>query len=152
MDDDDDRSVWQIVVGLGPGTTTPDSSDSEEIPPIARALEKSAHSVRGVNRIPCYTEYGPSIEVAAFAQRAFGEDVDPSTLPVECSLFVYATDAEIDELAQVIVTDLGVDRNGYSTAVGGHVSLGLRPISMQDPSNGFYQHLVDQYQDQVASD
>ncbi|TCJ96878.1 hypothetical protein [Nocardia alba] len=152
MDDDDDRSVWQIVVGLGPGTTTHDSVDSEEIPPIARALEESAHRVRGVNRIPCYTEYGPSIEIAAFAQRAFGENIDPSTLPVECSLAVYATDAELDELTQAIVADLGVDRDGYSTAVGGHVSLGLRPISIQDPSNGFYRHLVDQYQDHVASD
>ncbi|WP_063057257.1 hypothetical protein [Nocardia salmonicida] len=148
MDDDDERSVWQIVVGLGlPEEASPDSG-GEGIHPIAGALEESVHRIRGVNRIPCYTEFGPSNEIAAFAQRAFGEGVDPSTLPVECSLSVYASDAEVDELAQAIVRDLGVDRSGYSIEVGRHVSLGLRSISLQDPSNSFYQHLVDQYQDQ----
>ncbi|WP_157106404.1 hypothetical protein [Nocardia alba] len=31
-----------------------------------------------MNHIPCYTD-GPSIEITAFMQRAFGEDIDPST-------------------------------------------------------------------------
>ncbi|WP_431957751.1 hypothetical protein [Nocardia lijiangensis] len=151
--DDDDRQVWQVAVGLGlPDATGPGSQESEEIHPIALALEESAHRIRGVNRIPCYTEFGPVIEIATFAQRARGNDYDPMTVPVECSLAVYATEEELDELVRAVVEDLGVDEHGYSTAAGRKVTLGLRYISLESPEHSFYQHLVDQYRNRVGSD
>lgn len=145
--DDDDRQVWQITVGLG----VPDATEreSEGIHPVALALEESVHRIRGVNRIPCYTEFGPVMDVMMFAQRALGDDYDPATAPVECSVAVYATDEELDELVRAVVQDLGVDKEGYSSTAGRAVRLGLRPISLEDPANSFYQHLVDQYEDRV---
>ncbi|MEV0032952.1 hypothetical protein [Nocardia sp. NPDC050793] len=144
--DDDDRQVWQVAIGLGlPDTAGPGSRESEEIHPIALALEESAHRIRGVNRIPCYTEFGPVIEIAAFARRAYGDDYDPAAIPVECSLAIYVTEEELDELVQAVVEDLGVDEHGYSTVAGRKVTLGLRSISLDSPDNSFYQHLVDQY-------
>ncbi|MEU1955230.1 hypothetical protein [Nocardia rhamnosiphila] len=146
--DDDNRQVWQITVGLGVPEATVDAGDTEGIHPIALVLEESAHKIRGVNRIPCYTEFGPVVDVMSFAQRSLGDAYDPATAPVECSLAVYATDEELDELVHAVVEDLGVDKDGYSSSAGKKVTLGLRPISLEDPESSFYQHLVDQYTDQ----
>lgn len=140
----DDRQVWQITVGLG--VPDPAETESEGIHQIALALEESVHRIRGVNRIPCYTEFGPVMDVMMFAQRALDEGYDPATAPVECSLAVYATDKELDELIHAVVEALEVDKQGYSSTVGGEVRLGLNLLSLDNPDNSFYRHLVDQFQ------
>jgi hypothetical protein len=150
---DDEHHVWEFAVGLGlPDATGPGSLDGEGIHPIALLLEESAHRVGGVNRIPCFTAFGPVIEFDEFAQRAWGASYDRARVPVECRLAVYVTDNELDELVQAIVEDLGVDKDGYSVATGCRVTIGLRPISLQSPENSFYQHLVDQRRDEQSAD
>ncbi|MEV4129535.1 hypothetical protein [Nocardia sp. NPDC049707] len=144
--DDDDRRVWQIAVGLGlPAATGPGSLSSDEIHPIALQLEESAHRVRGLNRIPCYTEFGPVLELDEFAHRFRGEEYDPAKVPVECTLAVYVTDTELDELLRTVVADLGIGDDGYSTSAGREVTVGLRAISLESPDNSFYRQLVDQF-------
>ncbi|WP_040870660.1 hypothetical protein [Nocardia exalbida] len=81
-----------------------------------------------------------------------GDAYDPARIPVECRLAVYATDDELDELVLAVAEDLGLDQDGYSTVVGRKVTLGLRAISLESPENRFYQHLVDQHQDQPTTD
>ncbi|MEV0293271.1 hypothetical protein [Nocardia sp. NPDC050710] len=146
--DDDEHQVWEFAVGLGlPDATGPGSLDGDGIHPIALALEESAHRIRGVNRIPCYTAFGPVAAFDEFAQRAWGDAYDPARVPVECRLAVYVTDDELDELVLAVAEDLGIDEDGYSTAVDRKITLGLRAISLESPENSFYQHLVDQYRD-----
>lgn len=56
---------------FGPSAITgPGSGESEGIHPITLASEESAHRVRGTNRIPCFTSFGPILEIAEFADRA----------------------------------------------------------------------------------
>ncbi|WP_141718055.1 hypothetical protein [Nocardia altamirensis] len=151
--DDDDRRIWQIAVGLGlPDPTGPGSLASEEIHPIALILEGSAHRIRGVNRIPCYTEFGQVSEIDNLAERLQGDAYDPATVPVECTLTVYIADDELDELLPVIMEDLGIDQGGYSAAAGRTVTLGLRDISSRSEPNGVYQGLIDQHESQSGLD
>ncbi|QIS09669.1 hypothetical protein [Nocardia arthritidis] len=150
---DDERRIWQVAVGLGlPDPTGPGSLDSEEIHPIALMLEESAHRIRGVNRIPCYTEFGPVIEIAEFAERVRGDAYDPAAVPVECTLTVYATDDELDELLPAIVADLGIDEHNYSAAAARTVTIGLRDIETRAEAPASYQHLVDQYRNRAVLD
>ncbi|BDU00730.1 hypothetical protein [Nocardia sputorum] len=151
--DDDEHEVWEFAVGLGlPDATRPGALHGEGIHPVALALEESTHRIRGVNRIPCFTSFGPVTAVDEFAQRAWGDAYDPARVPVECRLAVYVTDEELDELVPAVVADLGIDEDGYSTVVGRTVTVGLRAISLESPENSFYQHLVDQYRDQPTAD
>ncbi|MEV6427680.1 hypothetical protein [Nocardia sp. NPDC051463] len=154
--EDDDRRIWQRAVGLGlPDSTGPGSRGSDEIHPIALKLEESAHGIRGVNRIPCYTEFGPIIEFDEFAHRVRGDAYDPATVPVECTLAVYVTADELDELDELlraVMEDLGVADDGYSAAADRKVTVGLRANSPESPDASFYQHLVDQYQNQIGAD
>ncbi|MEU5757643.1 hypothetical protein [Nocardia sp. NPDC047648] len=135
-----------------PDATGPGALDGEGIHPVALALEESTHRIRGVNRIPCFTSFGPVTAVDEFAQRAWGDAYDPARVPVECRLAVYATDDELEELVPAIVEDLGIDEDGTSTVVGRKVTIGLRAISSESPENSFYQHLVNQYRDQPTTD
>ncbi|MBF6472766.1 MULTISPECIES: hypothetical protein [Nocardia] len=151
--DDNERQVWEFAVGLGlPDATGPGALDGEGIHPVALALEESTHRIRGVNRIPCFTSFGPVTAVDEFAQRAWGDAYDPARVPVDCRLAVYVTDDELGELVLAVAEDLGLDEDGYSTVVGRKVNLGLRAISLESPENAFYQHLVDQYRDQPTTD
>ncbi|MBF6224974.1 hypothetical protein IU470_07605 [Nocardia abscessus] len=151
--DDDERQVWEFAVGLGlPDATGPGALDGEGIHPVALALEESTHRIRGVNRIPCFTSFGPVTAVDEFAQRAWGDAYNPACVPVECRLAVYVTDDELDELVLEVVADLGIDVDGYSSVVGRKVTLGLRTISLESPENRFFQHLVDQYRDRPTTD
>lgn len=148
---DDDRRIWQVAVGLGlPDLTGPGSLASEEIHPIALMLEESVHRIRGVNRIPCYTEFGMVSEIDNWAERIQGEAYDPATVPVECTLTVYVADDELDELLPVIMEDLGMDQDGYSAAAGRMVTLELRDISSRSEPNGIYQGLIDQHRNQTG--
>ncbi|MFD4456993.1 hypothetical protein [Nocardia sp. NPDC058480] len=150
--DDDEREVWEFAVGLGlPDETGPGALDGEGIHPIALALEESVHRIEGVNRIPCYTSFGPVTAFDEFAQRAWGDAHDAARVPAECCLAVYVTDDELDVLVTAVVEDLGIAAGGYSTAADRNVTVGLRAISMDSPENGFYQHLVDQYRDQTSA-
>ncbi|WP_067862814.1 hypothetical protein [Nocardia shimofusensis] len=143
---EEDRSVWEFTIGLGlPDTAPGEALETDGIHPIALLLEESAHRVRGVNRIPCFTSYGPAIARQEFAQRAWGEDFGEDQTPVECRLAVYVTDDELDELAQALAEDLGLTRDGYSMAAGKTITVDLRPIPLEPPQNRFYLHLVDQY-------
>ncbi|MBF6062057.1 hypothetical protein IU500_19075 [Nocardia terpenica] len=151
--DGEEHDAWEFAVGLGlPDATGPGSLDCEGIHPVALLLEDSAHRVRGVNRIPCYTAFGPVIEFDEFAQRAWPDTYDRAGVPVECRLAVYVTDDELDDLVQAVAADLGVDKDGYSTVVGRKVTIGLRPISLESPENSVYQHLVDQYRNLAETD
>ncbi|MEU1549430.1 hypothetical protein [Nocardia sp. NPDC005745] len=105
-----------------------------------------------MNRIPCFTSFGPVTAVDEFAQRAWGEAYDPARVPVECRLAVYVTDDELDELVPAIVEDLGIDEDGHSVVVGRKVTVGLWGISLESPENSFYQHLVSQYRDRPTTD
>ncbi|MBF6330946.1 hypothetical protein [Nocardia transvalensis] len=148
--EDDKRGAWQIAVGLGwPDPSGPGSLDNDEIHPIALLLEESAHRVRGVNRIPCYTGFGPVGEILDFAVRLCGNAYDPAAVPVECTLTVYATQDELDELLQAVVEDLGVSKDGYSVAAGRKVTLGLRDVSPGSQEDALYQHLVDRYRNRA---
>ncbi|MEU6186418.1 hypothetical protein [Nocardia sp. NPDC047038] len=150
--DDDEHQVWEFAIGLGlPDVTGPSTLDGEGIHPIAMALEESTHRIRGWNRIPCFTSFGPVTAVDEFAQRAWGDAYDPTRVPVECRLAVSVTDDELDELVLAVAEDLGIDQDGYSTVVGRKVTLGLRAISLESPENAFYQHLVDQYREQPTT-
>jgi hypothetical protein len=150
--DDDERDVWEFAVELGlPDETGPGALDGEGIHPIALALEESAHRIKGVNRIPCYTSFGPVTAFDEFAQRAWGDGYDAARVPVECRLAVYVTDDELDALVTAVVEDLGIAEDGYSTAADRKVTVGLRAISLDSPENSFYQHLVDQYRDQTSA-
>ncbi|MFJ1455299.1 hypothetical protein [Nocardia sp. N2S4-5] len=145
--EDDERRVWELAVGLGlPDATGSGALDGEGIHPIALLLEESAHRIRGVNRIPCFTAFGPVVELDEFALRAWEEFHDPARVPVECRLSVYVTDTELDELVRTVVDDLGLDHEGNSTTVDRKVTVGLRPISLELHENRFYQHLVHQYE------
>ncbi|MEV5649795.1 hypothetical protein AB0L57_16245 [Nocardia sp. NPDC052254] len=151
--ENDEHQVWELAVDLGvPDPAGPGSLAGEGIHPIALALEDSAHKIHGANRIPCFTAFGPISALDEFAQRAWGDGYDPADVPVECRLTVYVTDDELDQLVQLIVEDLGMDKTGYSTAAGRKVTVCLRPISLADPENGFYQHLVDQYHNLDSAD
>ncbi|WP_280315901.1 hypothetical protein [Nocardia abscessus] len=150
---EDERHVWEFAVGLGsPDATGPGALDGEGIHPVALALEESTHRIRGVNRIPCFTSFGPVTAVDEFAQRAWGDTYDPARVPVECRLAVYVTDDELDELVLAVAEDLGLDEDGYSTVVGRKVTVALRAISLGSPENSFYQHLVEQYREQSTTD
>ncbi|WP_459547354.1 hypothetical protein [Nocardia sp. X0981] len=145
--DDDERGVWELSVELGPPETAgPGAFDGEGIHPVALLLEESAQRIRGTNRIPCFTAFGGVTALDEFAQRAWGEAYNQEDVPVECRLAVYATDEELDDLTKAIVEDLGLSRDGYSSAAGRKVIVSLRPISLEDPANSFYHHLVDQYE------
>ncbi|BCK57381.1 hypothetical protein [Nocardia wallacei] len=151
--EDDERRVWELAVELGlPDATGVGALDGEGIHPIALLLEESAHRIRGINRIPCFTAFGPVVELDEFAQRAWGESYDPARIPVECRLSVYVTDTELDELARAVTDDLGLDHDGNSTTVGRKVAVSLRPISLELHENRFYQHLVDQYENRPGAD
>lgn len=150
---DDEHQAWEFAVELGlPDATVPGALDGEGIHPVALALEESTHRIRGVNRIPCFTSFGPVTAVDEFAHRAWGDAYDPARVPVECRLAVYVTDEELDELVPAVVADLGIDEDGYSTVVGRKVTVSLRAISLEAPQNSFYQHLVDQYRDQSPTE
>ncbi|MBF6193590.1 hypothetical protein [Nocardia implantans] len=150
---DDEHQVWEFAVELGmPDAAGPGALHDEGIHPVALALEESTHRIREVNRIPCFTSFGPVTAVDEFAQRAWGDAYDPARVPVECRLAVYVTDEELDELVSAVVADLGIDQDGYSKVVGRKVTIGLRAIPLEAPENSFYQHLVDQYRDQSRTD
>lgn len=147
--DDGERQVWELAVELGlPDSTGASSFGGAGIPPIALALEESVHRVRGRNRIPCFTAFGAIAEIAEFAERAWRDTYRHESVPVACRLAVYVTDEELDELAEVVVADLGLTEGGYSVVTGRKVTIRLRPISLQDPDNRFYRSLVEQYMEQ----
>ncbi|WP_157172674.1 hypothetical protein [Nocardia exalbida] len=151
--DDDERQVWEFAVVIGlPDATGPGALDGEGIHPVALALEESTHRIRGVNRIPCFTSFGPVTAVDEFAQRAWGEAYDPARVPLECRLAVYVTNDELDELVPAIVEGLGIDEDRYSVVVGRKVTVGLRAISLESPENSFSQHLASRYRDQPTTD
>ncbi|WP_446225573.1 hypothetical protein ACTWPB_11080 [Nocardia sp. IBHARD005] len=145
-------NVWEFAVGLGflDGAGV-GAFDGEGIHPIALVLEGSVHRIEGVNRIPCYTSFGPVIAFDEFAQRAWVDGYDAARVPVECCLAVYVTDDELDALVTAVVEDLGIAENGYSTAADRNVTVGLRAISLDSPENSFYQHLVDQHRDRTRA-
>lgn len=144
---DDEHHVWEFSVELGPPEAAgPGAIDGEGIHPVALLLEKSTQHIRGANRIPCFTAFGRVTALSEFAERAWGEVYDQEDVPIECRLAVYVTDEELEDLTKAIVKDLGLSRDGYSTAANRKVSVGLRPISLEDPENSFYHHLVDQYE------
>ncbi|MFR9751077.1 hypothetical protein ACL02S_08565 [Nocardia sp. 004] len=146
---DNERQVWELTVELGlPDATGPGSLGGEGIHPVALALEESVHQVRGPNRIPCFTSFGPIFEIVEFADRAWGDVYNQESTPVECRLAVYVTDEELDELAKMVVEDLGLAEDGYSTAIGRKVTIRLNLISLEDPDNSFYRSLVEQYEEQ----
>ncbi|MFC9435434.1 hypothetical protein [Nocardia sp. NPDC057030] len=146
--DDDDRRIWQVAVGLGlPDQTGPGSLAGQGIHPIALLLEESVHRIRGVNRIPCYTEFGQVSELDNVAERLQGDAYDPATVPVECTVTVYVTEDELDELLPAIVADLGIDEDGRSAAAGRKVTVGLRDISARSEPNSVHQSLIAQYRD-----
>ncbi|MFD4355070.1 hypothetical protein ACFWPX_21120 [Nocardia sp. NPDC058518] len=147
---DDERDVWEFAVGLGlPDETGPGALGGEGIHPIALALEESVHRIEGVNRIPCYTSFGPVNALSEFAHRAWGDEYD--RVPVECCLAVYVTDDELDALVAAVVENLGIAEDGHSSAADRTVSVGLRIIDLDSPSNSFYQHLVDQFRDRAGA-
>ncbi|WP_280402665.1 hypothetical protein [Nocardia carnea] len=145
--DGDERQVWELSVELGPPEATgPGALDGEGIHPVALLLEESVQRIRGANRIPCFTAFGQVTALNEFAQRAWGEAYNQEDVPVECRLAVYVTDEELDDLTKAIVEDLGLSRDGFSTAANRKVIVGLHPISLEDPENSFYHHLVNQYE------
>ncbi len=147
---EDDRGVWEFTVGLGlPDTSGPGALDGEGIHPIALALEESVYRLPGGNRIPCYTSFGQDPETDEFAQRAWGDHYDPARIPVECRLSVYIDDDQLDELTAAVVSELGVDQDGYSKLAGRQVVIGLRLIDLESPANSAYSGLVSQHHDRV---
>ncbi|MFD3462953.1 hypothetical protein ACFWVM_24840 [Nocardia fluminea] len=148
--DEDERGVWEFSVGLGnPDKTGPGALDGEGIHPIALVLEASVQRIEAANRIPCYTSFGPVTALDEFAQRAWGDAFDPARVPVECRLAVYVTDDELDALVTAIVEDLGLTEGGYATAADRTVTIGMRAVALDSRESSFYQHLVDQYVEQV---
>lgn len=147
---EDDRSVWEVTVGLGlPDASGPGALDGEGIHPVALALEESVHRLRGGDRIPCYTSFGQDSAIDEFAQRAWGDSYDPARIPVECRLSVYIDDDRLDELVAAIVSELGVEQGGYSRLAGRPVVVGLRLIDMESPTNSAYSGLISQYHDRL---
>ncbi|MGV9543126.1 hypothetical protein ACWDSF_17570 [Nocardia beijingensis] len=79
---DDEHQAWEFAVELGlPDATVPGALDGEGIHPIALALEESTHRIRGVNRIPCFTSFGPVTAVDEFAPARVGRRVRPGARP-----------------------------------------------------------------------
>ncbi|MFD6102019.1 hypothetical protein ACFWFQ_05085 [Nocardia salmonicida] len=149
---DDERDIWEFAVGLGlPDKSGPGALDGEGIHPLALVLEESVHRIEAANRIPCFTSFGPVAALDEFAQRAWGDGFDPARVPVECRLAVYVTDDELDALVAAVVEDLGIAEDGHSTAADRAVTVGLRLISVDSPADSFYQHLVDQFRDQISA-
>lgn len=142
----DGRYIWQIAIGLGPPDREgPGSVSSDEIHPVALSLGDSVRKLDGGDGIPCVTGFGPVSDLAEAAVRLKGYDYGLAQVPLECTLTVYATDDEMDVLLRQVSCDLAVNADGYSSAVGRHVTIALRPIFEYAAMAASYRYLVDQY-------